>query len=147
MTRKDIKQEVIEIVQEYKRILKNTAKRAYGVPESMLPRSMEVIKSAIKAALLLAEDKDQADVLKTGYISLANFILDSEAEKTEDISQDHFSFLEMDEDRKREFLKERFKSGLIGDYELAIKITNKIAQEQKKLREEIDRFCAENKIE
>ena len=51
-----------------------------------------------------------------------------------------FSFLEMDEDKKREFLRERFKSGLLGDYEQAIKITRKIAEEQKRLRSEIKEF-------
>ena len=143
---KDIKQEVIEIIREYRRVLKNTAKRTYGVPESTLPHGKEVIKGAIKASLLMTEDKDEIENLKVGYTSLANFIPDTEVNKTQEISQDHFSFLEMDEDRKREFLKERFKSGLIGDYEQAIKITAKIAQEQKHLREEIDRFLEEGRI-
>ena len=143
---KDIKQEVIEIIREYRRVLKNTAKRTYGVPESTLPHSKEVIKGAIEASILMTEDKDEIENLKTDYTSLANFIPDTEVNKTQEISQDHFSFLEMDEDRKREFLKERFKSGLIGDYEQAIKITAKIAQEQKHLREEIDRFLEEGRI-
>jgi len=46
----------------------------------------------------------------------------------------------MDEDKKREFLRERFKSGLLGDYEQAMKITRKIAERQKKLREEMDEY-------
>jgi hypothetical protein len=46
----------------------------------------------------------------------------------------------MGEDRKKEFLQARFKSGLLGDYELAMTITTKIAEEQKRLREELDNF-------
>lgn len=144
---KNIKQEVIEIIREYKQVLKNTAKRTYGVPESTLPHSKKVIKSAIKASILMTDDKNETESLKTGYISLANFIPDTEANKAQEISQDHFSFLEMDEDKKVEFLKERFKSGLIGDYEQAIRITAKIAQEQKHLRQEIEEFLKECNID
>jgi hypothetical protein len=71
---------------------------------------------------------------------LANFIPDKEVEEIEEVSQSLFPFLEMDEDKKRDFLKERFKTGLIGDYEQALKITTKIAEEQKRLREEINEF-------
>lgn len=147
MKNKDIAQEVFEIIKEYKRILKNSAKRTYGVPETMLSHGKQVVKSAIRASLLLTDDKDEIESLKNGYIALANFIPDTEANKTQEISQDHFSFLEMDEDKKMEFLKDRFKSGLIGDYEQAIKITTRIAQEQKHLREEIEGFLKECNIE
>jgi hypothetical protein len=140
MKKKDVEQAVFEIIGEYGKVLKRTAKRTFGVPESMLPHSKKVIKNAFRVALLMTDDKDVRENLKYGYISLANFVSDEEAQRTEEIAQDFFSFLEMEEDRKKEFLQARFKSGLLGDYELAIKITTKIAEEQKRLREELEKF-------
>jgi len=46
----------------------------------------------------------------------------------------------MDEEDKKAFLRERFESGLLGDYELAIQISKKIAAEQRRLKKEIDEF-------
>jgi hypothetical protein len=46
----------------------------------------------------------------------------------------------MDEQEKKVFLRERFESGLLGDYELAIQISRKIATEQRRLKKEIDEF-------
>jgi len=63
-----------------------------------------------------------------------------EAKELEEIPQELFSFLEMDKDKKKEFLHDRFKSGLLGDYEQVIKITKRIAKEQKRLREEMNEF-------
>lgn len=140
MKNKDIEKAVYDIIGEYSKVLKGTAKRTFGVPESILPFSKKVIKNAIRVALLMSEDKDIREHLKSVYIALANFISDEDARRTEEIAQDFFSFLEMEEDRKKEFLQARFKSGLLGDYELAMKITTKIAEEQKRLRVEIDEF-------
>ncbi len=140
MKKKEIEEAVFEIIEEYKKVLKGTAKQTFGVPESMLPHSKKVIKNAIRVALLMTDEKDVREHLRYGYISLANFIPDDEAQRTEEISQDFFSFLEMEEDRKKKFLQARFKSGLLGDYELAMKITTKIAEEQRRLREEIDEY-------
>jgi hypothetical protein len=140
MKREDIEKAVYDILGEYNNVLKGTAKRTFGVPESILPYGKKVIKNAIRVALLMTEDKDLREHLRYGYISLANFIPDDEAQRTEEISQDFFSFLEMEEDRNKEFLHARFKSGLLGDYELAMKITTRIAEEQRRLREEIDEY-------
>jgi hypothetical protein len=143
MKKKDVENAVFDIVGEYGKVLKQTAKRTFGIPESMLPYSKKVIKNALRVALLMTDDNDVRENLKFGYLSLANFVSDDEAKRTEEIAQDFFSFLDMEEDRKKEFLHARFKSGLLGDYELAMKITTKIAEEQKRLREELDKFLEE----
>ena len=140
MKRKEVEHAVFDIIEEYGKVLKGTAKRTFGVPESMLPYSKKVIKNAIRVALLMTDDNDVREHLKFGYLSLANFVSDDEAKRTEEIAQDFFSFLDMEENRKKEFLHARFKSGLLGDYELAMKITTKIAEEQKQLRGELEQF-------
>ncbi len=140
MKRKEIEHAVFDIIEEYGKVLKGTAKRTFGVPESMLPYSKKVIKNAIRVALLMTDDNDVREHLKFGYLSLANFVSDDEAKRTEEIAQDFFSFLDMEENRKKEFLHARFKSGLLGDYELAMKITTKIAEEQKRLKGELEQF-------
>lgn len=140
MKRKEIEHAVFDIIEEYGKVLKGTAKRTFGVPESMLPYSKKVIKNAIRVALLMTDDNDVREHLKFGYLSLANFVSDDEAKRTEEIAQDFFSFLNMEENRKKEFLHARFKSGLLGDYELAMKITTKIAEEQKRLKGELEQF-------
>ncbi len=140
MKDKDIEQAVFEIIGEYDHILKNAARRSFIVPESRLPHSKKVIKNAIRVALLVTDDHDKREQLKSAYISLANFVSDEEAKGLEKIPSGLFSFLEMDEDEKRKFLRERFKSGLLGDYEQAMKITRKVAEGQKKLRKEIEKF-------
>ena len=142
MKKKEVERAVFGIIEEYGKVLKGTAKRTFGVPESMLPYSKKVIKNAIKVALLMTDDTDVRENLEYGYIALANFIPDDEAKRTEEIAEDFFSFLEMEEDRKKEFLQARFKSGLLGDYEQAMKITTRIAEEQKRLKEELDKFLA-----
>lgn len=140
MKDKDIEQAVFEIIREYGQVLKNSARRTFIVPESELSHSKKVIKNAIKVALLAVDNQDKKAQLKSAYISLANFVTNKDAKELERLPPALFSFLEMDEDKKREFLRERFKSGLLGDYEQAIKITRKIAEEQKRLRSEIKEF-------
>ncbi len=136
----EIEKAVFEIIGEYSHVLKDSAKRTFMIPESRLPHSKKVIKNAIRVALLTVDDQDMKEQLKSAYISLANFISDKEAKELEKIPPDLFSFLDMDEDKKKEFLHERFKSGLLGDYEKAIKITRKIAEGQIRLKREIDEF-------
>jgi len=141
MKRKEVEHAVFDIIEEYGKVLKRTANRTFGVPESvLLPYSKKVIKNAIRVALLMTEENDVREHLKYGYLSLANFVSDDEAKRTEEIAQDFFSFLDMEENRKKKFLHARFKSGLLGDYELAMKITTKIAEEQMRLREELEQF-------
>ena len=140
MKKDDVKQAVFEVIEEYGKALTSPAQRTFLISESNLPYSKKVIKNAIRVALLMTDDEDMIEQLKSGYISLANFVSDEEVKRTRDISRDLFTFLEMDEDRKKEFIRDRIKSGLLGDYERATKIVTKIAEEQKRLREEIDEF-------
>lgn len=140
MKDKEIEQAVFEIIREYGNVLKSSARRTFIIPESRLPHSKKVIGNAIRVALLMVEDEDMKTQLKSAYISLANFVSVKEAKELEEIPQELFSFLEMDKDKKKEFLHDRFKSGLLGDYEQVIKITERIAKEQKRLREEMNEF-------
>jgi hypothetical protein len=140
MKDKDFEQVVLAIIAEYDHVLKNTGRHSLIVPESRLPHSKKVIKRAIRVALSTIDDGDKKEQLKSAYVSLANFVSDEEAKDLEKIPPGLFSFLEMDEDKKKEFLRERFKSGLLGDYEHAMKITRKVAGEQKRLRRDIEKF-------
>ena len=83
MKKKDVEQAVFEIIGEYGKVLKETATRSFGVPESVLPRSKKVIKNAIRVALLMTDDNDVREHLKYDYLSLANFVSDEEAKRTE----------------------------------------------------------------
>ena len=140
MDRKTPAQEAIEIIDKYDKVLKNSAKRTFVFPESKLPYSKEAIKSAIRAVLMMTEDMDTKEHLKSRYISLGYFVPDSDVMKVSEISKGLFPFLNMDEEAKREFIRKRFESGLLGDYELATRISRKIAEEQKRLKKEIDEF-------
>jgi hypothetical protein len=140
MKDKDTEQAVFAIIREYSQVLKNSSRRAFIVPESELPHRKKVIKNAIMVALSAVDDQDKKEQLKSAYVSLANFISDEEAKELEKIPPELFSFLEMDEDKKKEFLRDRFKSGLLGDYEQAIKITRKITGEQKRLRRDLEKY-------
>ena len=140
MKEKDIERAVFEIIRKYSQVLKNSARGTLIISESELPHSKKVIKNAIRVALLAVDDQDKKEQLKSDYISLANFVPDEEIQKLEMIPTELFSFLQMADDKKREFLRDRFKSGLLGDYERAIKITRKIAEEQKQLRKDLDEY-------
>lgn len=133
-------QEALKIIDKYEKVLKNSAKRTFVFPESRLPYSKELIKSAIRVALIITDDKDTKEHLKSRYISLGYFVPDRDVIKVSEISEGLFPFLNMDEEAKKEFLRKRFESGLLGDYELATKISRKIAEEQKRLKKEIDEF-------
>ena len=141
MDRKKIEQEAFRVIDEFRRVLTSTEKRTFVVPESRLPYSKNVIKNAIRVALLAVDDEDAKDHLKSNYISLGNFVPVEDAEKAEEISMDLFPFISMREEDKKEFLRQRFESGFLGDYELAIRISKKIADEQKRLKKEIDEFA------
>lgn len=144
MKHKESEETLLKILKAYGKVLEATSRRTYGVPQSRLPCSKDEIKDTIKAALLETDDEDQIEHLKASYLSLANFIPDEEANRAEEIPQDLFSFLNMEETRKKEFLRARFKTGLLGDYEIAVKITSMIAEEQKNLRDEIEEFLEQN---
>jgi len=140
MKDKDIGQNTQAIIGSYDRVLKNEARRSFIVPESRLPHSKRKIKKAIHAALSTLEDGDKKERLKSAYVSLANFVTEEEARELEKLPPGLFSFLELDEDEKKKFLRERFKSGLLGDYEHAMRITRKVAERQKLLRKELDKY-------
>lgn len=142
MDRKKAEKEAFRIVEEFREVISSSAKRTFVIPESRLPHSKKVIKNAIRVALLTVDNPDTKEHLKSIYISLGNFVADKDVKKAEDISADLFPFLSMDEKDKKAFLRERFESGLLGDYELAIQISRKIADEQKRLKKEIDEFLA-----
>jgi len=142
MNRKKVEQEAFRIIDEFGRVLNNSAKRTFVIPESRLPHSKKVIKNAIRVALLMVDDKEAKEHLKSRYISLGNFVSDEDAEKAREISIGMFPFLEMGEENKKKFLRDRFESGLLGDYELAIRISKKIAREQKRLKKEIEDFLS-----
>ena len=102
---------------------------------------METLQpTRISVALLTVDDEDAKDHLKSDYISLGNFVPAQDAEMAEEISMDLFPFISMHEEDKKEFLRQRFESGFLGDYELAIQISQRIADEQKRLKKEIDEF-------
>ncbi|UCE40217.1 MAG: hypothetical protein JSV17_12220 [Candidatus Aminicenantes bacterium] len=140
MKDKNIERVAFEIIREYDQVLKDSARRTFVASESELPHSKKVIKNAFRVALLAVDDQEKKEQLKSAYISLANFVSDKEAMEFKKIPPDLFSFLDMAEDEKQEFLRERFKSGFLGDYETAIKITRKIAGEQRRLRKDMDEF-------
>ena len=140
MDKKRAKLEAFRIIEEYRIVLDDSAKRTFVIPESRLPYSKKVIKNAIKVALLSVDDEDKKESLKSSYISLGNFVSDDDAKRAEEISIGLFPFINMDEEEKKEFLRERFESGLLGDYELAIQVSRKIADEQRRLKKEMDEF-------
>jgi hypothetical protein len=140
MDKKKAKQEAFRIIDEYRIVLDDSARRTFVIPESRLPYSKQVIKNAIKVALLNVDDEDKKESLKSSYISLGNFVSDDEAKRAEEISMGLFPFINMDGEDKKVFLRERFESGLLGDYELAIQISKNIADEQRRLKKEIDDF-------
>ena len=140
MKTKDIEGNALAIIGAYDRFLKNSARRSFIVPESRLPHNKKVIERAIQVALSTVEDSDIKEKLKSAYVSLANFVTDEEAKELEKVPPGLFSFLELDEDEKKKFLRERFKSGLLGDYEHAMRITRKVAERQKMLRKEVDKY-------
>ncbi len=142
MDRKKIEREAFRIIDEFGIVLNSSAKRAFVIPESRLPYSKKVIKNAIRVALLMVDDEDAKEHLKSRYISLGNFVSDEDAEKAKEISIGLFPFLEMGEENKKKFLRDRFESGLLGDYETAIRISKKIAGEQKRLKKEIEDFLS-----
>jgi len=142
MDRKKIEEEAFRIIDKFGKVFNSSAKRTFVISESRLPYSKKVIKEAIRVALLLVDDKDTKEDLKSRYISLGNFVSDKDAKNAEEIAEGLFPFLDMNEENKKEFLRDRFESGLLGDYELAIQISKKIGEEQKRLKKEIDEFLS-----
>ena len=147
MDKKKVEREAFAVIDTFRKVLISSEKRTFVIPESRLPYSKKVIKNAIRVALLAVNNEDIKEQLKADFISLGNFVSAEDAEKAEQISTGLFPFINMDEKDKKVFLRERFESGLLGDYELAIQISKKIADEQKRLKKEIDEFLENHFIE
>ncbi|MFX1508299.1 MAG: hypothetical protein ACFFDC_19635 [Promethearchaeota archaeon] len=69
----------IKVINDYGAALMKREQFSIAMPESMLPYSKTEIKNAIKLALKDCDD-DKIGTLKFGYISLADFIPDHEAD-------------------------------------------------------------------
>lgn len=72
-------QKAFDIVADYGKVLVQSAQLPIASPESWLSHSKDTIRTAIKLALLVTEDKTTIGHLVNGYISLADFIPDHEA--------------------------------------------------------------------
>jgi len=73
-----------KIVNAYGKVLEQVSHMSFGAPESLLPYKKEIIKEAIKMSLDIIEPEDQeiGENLRVGYMELARFIPDEEAEIT-----------------------------------------------------------------
>jgi hypothetical protein len=71
-------------INDYGRILEETSSITNSVPESLLPYDKEIIKLAIKASIEQLSPKDivTRNSLEVGYILLANFVPNYEAQIT-----------------------------------------------------------------
>ena len=79
-----------QIVQVYGQVLERTATMVYGAPQSLLPYPKDEIKRAIRVALLALEASRKGsrdpeleymrEMLRVGYVELARFIPDEEAQ-------------------------------------------------------------------
>jgi hypothetical protein len=78
MTKETLKM-IEQIVTDYGKIIERTSWMVYGVPESILPYSKEMIKSAIINWLKIEKDESAKKNLRFGYSHLATFIPDYEA--------------------------------------------------------------------
>lgn len=139
--RKDIEKGIFEIIGNYGEVLEETADFIFGRPESMLLYRKQVIKNAIKVALVLITDKTKIESLKVGYISLAEFIQDEEAMKTKAAIDYLFSYQKMNKEEMKEFLK----NAPMEEIEWVLKINEKIIEKQKKLTDEINEFLEKKK--
>lgn len=71
-----------KVVGDYGKVLARVAPDVYGLPESLLPHSKRAIREAI-VSLLEQLGPDQVEIkegLRRGYVYLAQFVADDEAE-------------------------------------------------------------------
>ena len=73
-----------QIINEYGRVLEETASTINGVPEKLLPFKKDIIKQAIQWSIpqLSPTDDKMRNLLEVGYMSLANFVPNHEAQIT-----------------------------------------------------------------
>ena len=71
----------LDIVNAYYSVLKDRERFGVAAPQSMLPFTRGEIKSALIAAIRETNDPVEKERLKTGYISLADFIPDEASER------------------------------------------------------------------
>lgn len=72
--------ETFEIIEIYGQVLSHCSKNPWAFPESILPLSTDKIKSSLESAILVIEDTNTIKHLRDGYLQLATFIKDKEAE-------------------------------------------------------------------
>ena len=73
-----------KIINDFGKVLEETSHMTYGASESLLPYKKELIKQALILSLhrLPPDDEQTRNSWEIGYISLANFIPDRDAEIT-----------------------------------------------------------------
>ena len=83
--------EAEEILNKYGAVLEKCAPLVFGAPETLLPFDQETIKQAFKVVLKFLKKNPKAfpgdltahmELLKTGYIHLANFVGEEDARIT-----------------------------------------------------------------
>lgn len=124
---------VEKIINEFGKVLEKISNMTFGAPESLLPYEKDLIKKAIKLNLDLLDTDDQEtrNLLEVGYMHLANFIPDEEAEIA---SKGQAALMSKDLNHKD-----------LGHTEQAIKISEKISGEQKALLNEIKNYASQKK--
>lgn len=132
-----------KIVNEYGRVLEQTSHLVFGTPESLLPYKKEIIKEAIKMTLDALEPEEQKiqEHLRVGYIELARFIPDEEAEIASK-GQNLLTSCSLNASKEEilEYLKHNTTPENSKCIDLTIKISEKISIEQKTLLEEIRNY-------
>lgn len=137
-----------KIVNEYGKVLEQTSHLVFGAPESLLPYKKEIIKEAIKVTLDILEPEEQEirEHLRVGYMELARFIPDEEAEIAS-IGQNLLTSCSPNASKEEilEYLKHTTIPEASKYIDLAIEISKKISTEQKALLEEIRDYSESTK--
>jgi len=117
-----------KIINDFGTVLEKVSNMTFGAPESLLPYEKELIKKAIKLNLDLldADDQETRNLLEVGYMHLASFIPDEEAEIA---SKGQIALISKDLNHKN-----------LKYTDQAIKISEKISEEQKTLLQEIKSY-------
>lgn len=133
-----------KIVNVYGKVLEQVSHMSFGAPESLLPYKKEIIKEAIKVTLDILEPEEQeiGENLRVGYMELARFIPDKEAEIA---SKGQNILMSCSPNASKEEILEYLKRNTTPEnskyIDLALKISEKISIEQKTLLEEIRNYC------
>lgn len=137
-----------KIVNAYGEVLAQVSHMSFGAPESLLPYKKEIIKEAIKVTLDILEPEEQGigENLRVGYMELARFITDEEAEIS---SKGQTLLMSCSPNASKEEILEYFKHTTTPEnskyIDSALKISDKISIEQKFLLKEIRDYCEATK--